>query len=290
MQVREGVPGIAQARGGDAGEWLALHGAAGGLERADVVELRAAVAQIGIAVAGGAALGGKQCLAGLAGRGHAAIAVAIGAGSVLAQAVHVGGQGVEVGRQALFLSAQRVVAVVLVEAACRHQAGATFELDDLCLEVLHLVEVAAPVQALLLAAMAHQRDGLAQPFAQPGHVPDAAVAVAFAVAAGAAHVVVAGQAGVAGIVKELLAAQDLGGQAVGTADGFHQPAGDGHAARIALRHQGTDVQEGQGALHDVGHHGLCAVGRDGHALRGHAHRIHPAYLYGRAGIDDGQLA
>ena len=60
MQVGGGVPGVTQAGGNQAGQGLALHLAAGRLQRADVVTGQPVTSQVGIAVAGGTTLAGKQ--------------------------------------------------------------------------------------------------------------------------------------------------------------------------------------------------------------------------------------
>ena len=60
VQVGGGVPGVPQAGGDQTGQGFALHLAAGRLQRADVVTGQPVTPQVGIAVAGGAALAGKQ--------------------------------------------------------------------------------------------------------------------------------------------------------------------------------------------------------------------------------------
>ena len=75
------------------------------------------------------------------------------------------------------------------------------------LEVVHLVEVRAPVQgAVPHARPAEQIDGVPQPLAAVGEVPDDVIGVAVEVAVGAGHVAVLAQARVEAVVEQLLAA------------------------------------------------------------------------------------
>ena len=238
-------------------------------------------------MAGGAALAGKQRFAGFGAGCQAAVAVAVGAGGIAVQAVHIGGQGVQVVRLARLGGAQRQAAAVQLEAADRHQPAAAAQRTDLLLEVLHLVEVAAPVQAGLLAAMALQREGLAQAFTQAAHVPDTAIAVTFAVAAGAAHVAVACQTRVAGVVEELLAAFQLGRHPLGALQRAGGRGGqDGPGLVIGQR---ADVEETDGTRHHVADGRLLAIGRDGDAL-GRALHVQPAHFGTGGSIEDADLA
>ncbi len=96
------------------------------------------------------------------------------------------------------------------------------------LEVLHLVEVGAPVQlAVAQAGPALQADGAAQALAALGEVPHHAVVPTVGVAAGAGHVVVLAHAPVGRVVEHQLAAQRRGGHGL-------------------LRHRGNVLQEDGG--------------------------------------------
>src|SRR6185436_12988847 len=109
---------------------------------------------------------------------------------------------IEVAREAGFRVAQRLVAGAGVEVRIGHEARAAGEVTDLALEVLHLVEVVAPVQEALGASAAAQADGVAQAFAESRQVPGAPVAAAIIVAGGAAQVSVARESRVLRVVEE----------------------------------------------------------------------------------------
>jgi hypothetical protein len=68
---------------------------------------------------------------------------------------------------------------------------------------------APPCGSMTGARASTQARGVAQAFTKTAQVPDAAVVTTVVVAGGAAHVGVARQAGVASVVEELLAKQDL---------------------------------------------------------------------------------
>src|SRR6185295_2115468 len=98
--------------------------------------------------------------------------------------IDVRGERIQIGAESGLRCAERLVARASVEVGIGHEAGATKELTDVTLEVLHFIEVAAPVQRRgRLPALASQRLGVAQTFAAIGEVPDLPVAVAVDVAA-----------------------------------------------------------------------------------------------------------
>ena len=143
------------------------------------------------------------------------------------------------------------------------------------------------MQAGLLAPVALQRDCLAQAFAQAAHVPDTAIAVALAVAAGAAHVAVTCQTRIAGVVEELLAAFQLGRHPFGALQRTGGRGGrDGPGLVIGQR---ADVEEADGTRHHVADGRLLAIGRDRDAL-GRALHVQPAHFGTGGGIEDADLA
>ncbi len=120
------------------------------------------------------------------------------------------------------------------------------------LEVLDLVEVRRPVHAAVAdAAAAVQLDGVAQPLAAVGEVPDPPVLAAVQVAGRAADVLVAVHLRVVRVVEDPLALQDLRGERLGRhgrdlgqalegAGGRGEDAGhvvDGHRARHEALHE-----------------------------------------------------
>ena len=146
-------------------------------------------------------------LAGYAIRGQAAVRRAVRTRREDVQRCDIRGQRIQIGTEACLRITQRLVTGALVEHRIRHEPRASSERADLAFEVLHFVEVRAPVQEALATGPAVERHGVAQAFAETGHVPDAPVTIAVVVAAGAAQVALAGHPSVACVIEELLAAQ-----------------------------------------------------------------------------------
>ena len=267
VKVGCGGPHVAQRGHVDADQRCAQAPAAAGLQGADVAQ-RAGVTADGEACAGvatGAVGVGEHHPAGDGGGRERAVGVAVGAALEGGERAEVGGQRIEVGAEAGLAVAERGVARACVELRVRHQAGAAGKGADLAFEVLHLVEVGAPVhEALRHAGAAGQRRRVAQAFAEVREVPGAAVVAGVAVATGAAHVAVARQARVAGVVEEPLAKQHLRTQAL-SARRAH--GGEGRELRQALPDQRPQVDHAGRAVHEVLHVQARAVGRDGQGLR-----------------------
>ena len=137
----------------------------------------------------------------------------------------------------------------------------------------------------MASGAAQQADGVAQAFALGRQVPGAAIVPAVVVAGGAAHVAVAGQTGVAGVIEQLLAQQHIGGQ------GFcRNGSGGGHNRQLQQTFLGQRCQVvcGHGAIHEVADKQARAIGRHRQALGrppgvhteqlALAHRVHHGHV------------
>ena len=231
MQVRGRLPDAEQGGRVDAGERPAGVHAGERRDGADVVQHAArAVGEFGPSVAEIAAELFEQDFARDAVSGQRSIGVAEGAGVDVIQRGDVGGQRIQLGAQAGLGIAERLIARPDVKDVVRQETGSVEQVAYLMLEVLHLVERAGPVQAAVPGPLAaEQRGRVAQPFAARGEIVDAAVVVAFEVAAAAAHVALERHPRVLGVVEDLLSREDLGGQLL---------AGDGRD-RGELRRRGS---------------------------------------------------
>ena len=117
--------------------------------------------------------------------------------------------------------------------------------------------------------MAHARPptqagGIAQPLAESGEIPGAAVVPAVVVAACATHVAVAGQPRVAGVVEQLLAQKHGGRELLG---GHRAHRRQQRRLGGAPRQQRPQVVGPHGTVHEVADEQLVAVRRQRQALR-----------------------
>src|SRR5882672_1647958 len=95
---------------------------------------------------------------------------------------------------------------------------------------------------------AAQGDGVAQALAKSAEIPHTAVLAAVVVAGGAAEVSIAGEPGIARIVENLLALQDLRGQLF-RADG--RPGAERLRIPLAVVHELRDVENADASIHEV---------------------------------------
>ncbi|MFN9958781.1 MAG: hypothetical protein ACK55I_37290, partial [bacterium] len=98
-------------------------------------------------------------------RAERAIGLPVGAGFHLVQRRHVRGERVQVRTDTGLAVPQRQAAGARRQLRRGHQARSARQLADLHLEILHLVEVAAPVQQALPPGTAAQAHRVAQALA-----------------------------------------------------------------------------------------------------------------------------
>ncbi len=151
--------------------------------------------------------------AALGGGRERAVGLAVRALEIRVEARHVGGERVEVGADARLGIAERRVAPGRVKVGVRHQPEAAERAADVVLEVLHLVEVRAPVdRPEARAGVPEKIDGVAEALAAIGEVPGSQVRLAVEVAVRAGDVAGARDPGVRRVVEELLAAKHVGSE------------------------------------------------------------------------------
>src|SRR5204862_4269093 len=157
---------------------------------------------------------------------------------------------------------------------------------NLAFEVLHLVEVRAPVQPAVRRARSAQIDRIAEPLAHAGQIPDATVLPAVVVTGGAAHVAVARQARVAGVVEQLLAREYRRRQLL-SRDGGERA--DLHGRPLTARREVAHVEDAERAIHEVADVQAQPVGRDRKPLRSAAH-VEAEQLAACVRVDDSHFA
>ncbi len=173
--------------------------------------------------------------------GHRPVRVPIGTSGKCVEARHVGSEGVQRGTESCLRIPERVRARARVKEAVLHQSGPAEVGADVVLEVLHLIEVGGPMHGSMSGARAPlKRDRVAQALPAVREVPDAPVLTPVQVATRARDVPVAAQAGIIGVVEELLAEENVCGE------GLLAQCRDGGYARgrsAAARREGRDVDD-----------------------------------------------
>ena len=248
VQVRRGVPGVAQGRRVQPRQRRAQALAAARLQRAHVVHRPGRAVRVrGAAMALAAARAAEQRLPGGGRRRQAAVGIAVRAARERVQRGHVGRQPVQVRALAGLGRAQGGLGGRKIRVG--HQPRAAGQGADLALKVLDFVKICAPVQPAMpdpgAAAQVHR---IAQTLAQARQVPDPAVVAAVVVAGRAAQVSVARQPEVLGVVKQLLAGQDRGRQLVRR----HRRQRGAHRRQpVAPGQQARQVHHADGAVHKI---------------------------------------
>jgi hypothetical protein len=203
VQIGRGGPGIAQSRYIDTRKRSIEALAGSTVNRADILQA-AGIATDGKVVAAVAAdaIVGKDSPPRHRGRGERAVRVAERAGGESLERSHVSSQRIEIGADSRLRIAQRLIASAGVVGGVGHQTGTARKIADLLLEILEFIEVGAPMQeAVSHGGAAVQGDGVAQPFAEAGYIPDPTVTAAVIVATGATDIGIAREPRIPGVVE-----------------------------------------------------------------------------------------
>ena len=288
VQIGPGLPDITQRGNVDAGQRSAQALAAGGLfQGADVLQpQQAGVGEGRAAVAGSAALRREHGPTGRGGDAERTTGVSVGAGLETIQRPDVGRQRIQVAAHTGLRIAQGLAPRTGIEGHGAHQARATCQAADLTFEVLHFVEIAAPVQHALRTCATAQRDRIAQAFTLPREVPGTPIAAAVVVATRTAHVTIAGKPGIAGVIKMLLSQQHGSDQFFAC---HSTESGQKRDTQLPAREQWLQVVHANRAIHEVVHVQRLAIVGQHQALRRAPH-IEAHDLEAPVRIDDSDFA